>query len=83
MNMFLDLISSPRRLMVRFHLVTKMLLKLKSHLASGNAERRDLESSTLLDERSLLACIVRTIPAGGRIRISSTVRVVTTMRVNS
>lgn len=26
----------------------------------------------LLDERSLLACIVRTIPAGGRIRISST-----------
>lgn len=27
----------------------------------------------LLDERSLLACIVRTIPAGGRIRISSTV----------
>ncbi|KAJ0044959.1 hypothetical protein Pint_05479 [Pistacia integerrima] len=28
--------------------------------------------STLLDERSLLACIVRTIPAGGKIRISST-----------
>ena len=27
----------------------------------------------LLDERSLLACIVRTIPTGGRIRISSTV----------
>lgn len=27
----------------------------------------------LLDERSLLACIVRTIPPGGRIRISSTV----------
>ncbi|KAF3432755.1 hypothetical protein FNV43_RR23857 [Rhamnella rubrinervis] len=26
----------------------------------------------LLDERSLLTCIVRTIPAGGRIRISST-----------
>ncbi|CAK7324260.1 unnamed protein product [Dovyalis caffra] len=26
----------------------------------------------LLDERSLLACIVRTIPAGGRIRITST-----------
>ncbi|EXB43113.1 hypothetical protein L484_002581 [Morus notabilis] len=26
----------------------------------------------LLDERSMLACIVRTIPAGGRIRISST-----------
>ena len=29
--------------------------------------------TTLLDERSLLACIVRTIPAGGRIHISSTV----------
>ncbi|CAL0305398.1 unnamed protein product [Lupinus luteus] len=28
--------------------------------------------TSLLDERSLLACIVRTIPAGGRIRISST-----------
>lgn len=27
----------------------------------------------LLDERTLLACIVRTIPAGGQIRISSTV----------
>lgn len=32
----------------------------------------------LLDERSLLTCIVRTIPAGGRIRISSTVRLITT-----
>ena len=30
----------------------------------------------LLDERSLLACIVRTIPAGGRIRISSTVSII-------
>jgi len=29
--------------------------------------------TTLLDGKSLLACIVRTIPAGGRIRISSTV----------
>lgn len=29
--------------------------------------------TALLDERSLLACMVRTIPAGGRIRISSTV----------
>lgn len=29
--------------------------------------------TALLDERSLLACIVRTIPAGGRIQISSTV----------
>ncbi|KAK2634037.1 hypothetical protein Ddye_028829 [Dipteronia dyeriana] len=28
--------------------------------------------NSLLDERSLLTCIVRTIPAGGRIRISST-----------
>lgn len=28
---------------------------------------------SLLDERSLLACVVRTIPPGGRIRISSTV----------
>ncbi|CAL0327510.1 unnamed protein product [Lupinus luteus] len=28
--------------------------------------------TSLLDERSLLACIVRTIPAGGRVRISST-----------
>ena len=28
--------------------------------------------ATLLDERSLLACIVRTIPAGGQIHISST-----------
>ena len=27
----------------------------------------------LLDDQSLLACIVRTIPAGGRIRINSTV----------
>lgn len=33
---------------------------------------RALETS-LLDERSLLACVVRTIPPGGRIRISSTV----------
>ncbi|KAK6250797.1 hypothetical protein SCA6_004802 [Theobroma cacao] len=28
--------------------------------------------TALLDERSLLACIVRTVPTGGRIRISST-----------
>ncbi|KAF5731283.1 hypothetical protein HS088_TW19G00890 [Tripterygium wilfordii] len=28
--------------------------------------------SALLDERSLLACLVRTIPPGGRVRISST-----------
>ncbi|XP_020236764.1 uncharacterized protein LOC109816249 isoform X2 [Cajanus cajan] len=31
-----------------------------------------ISETTLLDEKSLLACIVRTIPAGGRIRISST-----------
>lgn len=35
-------------------------------------------SEVLLDERSLLTCIVRTIPAGGRIRISSTVGLRTT-----
>lgn len=29
--------------------------------------------AALLDERALLACIVRTIPTGGRIRISTTV----------
>lgn len=33
----------------------------------------DISESALLDERALLACIVRTIPAGGKIRISSTV----------
>ncbi|KAF8056716.1 hypothetical protein N665_1269s0003 [Sinapis alba] len=43
---------------------------LETLVSSGKAER-NLESA-LLDERSLLACIVRTIPAGGRIRISST-----------
>ncbi|XVF10161.1 hypothetical protein REPUB_Repub07fG0158800 [Reevesia pubescens] len=31
-----------------------------------------ISETALLDERSLLACIVRTIPTGGRIRISST-----------
>ncbi|KAF8116836.1 hypothetical protein N665_0014s0097 [Sinapis alba] len=40
-------------------------------LVSSGKSERNLESA-LLDERSLLACIVRTIPAGGRIRISST-----------
>nr|VDC79580.1 unnamed protein product [Brassica rapa] len=40
-------------------------------LVSFGKTERNLESA-LLDERSLLACIVRTIPAGGRIRISST-----------
>jgi hypothetical protein len=42
----------------------------ETQVSSGKAER-NLESA-LLDERSLLACIVRTIPAGGKIRISST-----------
>ena len=32
-----------------------------------------ISETALLDERSLLACIVRTIPTGGRILISSTV----------
>ncbi|XP_010666154.2 uncharacterized protein LOC104883348 isoform X2 [Beta vulgaris subsp. vulgaris] len=36
-------------------------------LSAGN-----ILESALLDERALLACIVRTIPAGGKIRISST-----------
>ncbi|KAG2333067.1 hypothetical protein Bca52824_004247 [Brassica carinata] len=40
-------------------------------LVSSGKSERNMESA-LLDERSLLACIVRTIPAGGRIRISST-----------
>ncbi|KAF5732440.1 hypothetical protein HS088_TW18G01135 [Tripterygium wilfordii] len=35
-----------------------------------NAEK--MSETALLDERYLLACIVRTIPPGGRIRISST-----------
>ncbi|XP_010555751.1 PREDICTED: uncharacterized protein LOC104825162 isoform X2 [Tarenaya hassleriana] len=39
-------------------------------LSSGTAGRNS--DNALLDERSLLACIVRTIPAGGRICISST-----------
>ncbi|KAF8062883.1 hypothetical protein N665_1188s0009 [Sinapis alba] len=39
-------------------------------VSSGKVER-NLEGA-LLDERSLLACVVRSIPTGGRIRISST-----------
>nr|POE99205.1 hypothetical protein CFP56_63684 [Quercus suber] len=39
--------------------------------ANALAVGKTLEPA-LLDERSLLACIVRTVPAGGRIRISST-----------
>lgn len=40
-------------------------------VSSGKPERNS--ECALLDERSLLTCILRTIPAGGRIRISSTV----------
>jgi hypothetical protein len=39
-------------------------------VSSGKPERNS--ECALLDERSLLTCILRTIPAGGRIRISST-----------
>lgn len=35
--------------------------------------------TALLDERALLACIVRTIPAGGRIQISLTVSFIDTV----
>ncbi|CAH2070068.1 unnamed protein product [Thlaspi arvense] len=42
----------------------------EAQVSSGKAERN--VGSALLDEKSLLACIVRTIPSGGRIRISST-----------
>lgn len=41
------------------------------HINSPSVGRNS--ETALLDERSLLACMVRTIPAGGRIRISSTV----------
>lgn len=40
---------------------------------TGSATIAKTSETALLDEKSLLACIVRTIPAGGRIRISSTV----------
>ncbi|XP_021763324.1 uncharacterized protein LOC110728013 isoform X2 [Chenopodium quinoa] len=39
---------------------------------SNGLSTRKISESPLLDERALLACIVRTIPAGGKIRISST-----------
>ncbi|XP_022844525.1 uncharacterized protein LOC111367728 isoform X2 [Olea europaea var. sylvestris] len=42
-----------------------------NHAESTHAIGKPLESA-LLDERSLLACIVRTIGSGGRTRISST-----------
>ncbi|XP_050385247.1 uncharacterized protein LOC126801826 isoform X2 [Argentina anserina] len=40
------------------------------HISAPSVGRTS--EAALLDERSLLACMVRTIPAGGRIRISST-----------
>lgn len=43
----------------------------KNTVAAGKSSE-----TPLLDERSLLACIVRTIPPGGRIRISSTVSLI-------
>ncbi|KAJ7965274.1 Reticulocyte-binding 2 a [Quillaja saponaria] len=47
----------------------------ETHGSTGQTDMPTLGKTldiALLDERSLLACIVRTIPAGGRIRISST-----------
>ncbi|KAK8481035.1 hypothetical protein V6N11_046748 [Hibiscus sabdariffa] len=46
--------------------------KLVSTGQTNNLISAKTSESALLDERSLLACIVRTIPTGGRIRISST-----------
>ncbi|GMI95466.1 hypothetical protein like AT5G53620 [Hibiscus trionum] len=46
--------------------------KLVSTGQTNNLISAKTSETALLDERSLLACIVRTIPAGGRIRISST-----------
>ncbi|XP_058786706.1 uncharacterized protein LOC131661257 isoform X3 [Vicia villosa] len=40
--------------------------------STGQTTIPKVPETALLDERSLLACIVRTIPAAGRIRISST-----------
>ncbi|GMH08835.1 hypothetical protein Nepgr_010675 [Nepenthes gracilis] len=39
---------------------------------TNSPSMKKASDTTLLDERSLLACIVRTIPAGGKIHISST-----------
>ncbi|KAM1407572.1 hypothetical protein ACFX2F_002132 [Malus domestica] len=46
----------------------------EAFVSTGHANAAGGQTSeiALLDERSLLACMVRTIPAGGRIRISST-----------
>ncbi len=52
----------------------------ESFVSTGQANTLTVGKASepaLLDERSLLACIVRTVPAGGRIRISSTVSVFT------
>ncbi|KAE8675557.1 leucine-rich repeat receptor-like protein kinase PEPR1 [Hibiscus syriacus] len=46
--------------------------KLVSTRETNNLISAKTSETALLDERSLLACIVRTIPTGGRIRISST-----------
>ncbi|GMI76516.1 hypothetical protein like AT5G53620 [Hibiscus trionum] len=46
--------------------------KLVSPGQTNNLISSKISETALLDERSLLACIVRTIPTGGRIRISST-----------
>ncbi|KAK8530706.1 hypothetical protein V6N13_030650 [Hibiscus sabdariffa] len=46
--------------------------KLVSTGQTNNLISSKTSETALLDERSLLACIVRTIPTGGRIRISST-----------
>ncbi|KAK4273846.1 hypothetical protein QN277_017162 [Acacia crassicarpa] len=47
----------------------------EAYVPTGQANLTEIirtSDVSLLDERTLLACIVRTIPAGGRIRISST-----------
>ncbi|KAI9097554.1 hypothetical protein K1719_025325 [Acacia pycnantha] len=47
----------------------------EAYVPTGQANLTEIirtSDVTLLDERALLACIVRTIPAGGQIRISST-----------
>ncbi|GMY07603.1 hypothetical protein FCV25MIE_02842 [Fagus crenata] len=47
----------------------------ESYVSTGQANTLTVGKTSepaLLDERSLLACIVRTVPAGGQIRISST-----------
>lgn len=58
------------------HNATESAVSEASFVSSGQTVSPIVERTVeiaLLDERSLLACIVRTIPPGGRIRISSTV----------